>query len=197
MGGVHIGTAPTGPEFAAARPGTWDITGAGAYMLPCSPAPGAKDEAVAILETELLRVGLPGRGGMMEEGDAGKPADGCFTRLGSVAVADDPGMFELVGVGVGVEWEDESDADVLIIDGVWRMFGCVASGPVYFSPSSPGAKVKAEQKPSLELMRSVKPSLDLVLLVFPKSCLETASYHVTSVNVAKCKLLTIQSGFCC
>lgn len=134
-----------------------------------------------MLETELLRVGLAGRGGMMEEGDAGKPADGCLGRLGSVAAKEDTGMLELVGVGVGVEWADECEAEVLIMDGVWRRFGCVAGGPVYFSPSSPWAKVKAEQKPSLELIISVNPSLD----------------HVTSVKVAKCRLLTMHSGFCC
>jgi hypothetical protein len=50
----------------------------GAFMDACSPNPGAKDEAVAILETELLLVGLPGRGGTIEEGEAGNPADGCL-----------------------------------------------------------------------------------------------------------------------
>jgi hypothetical protein len=32
---------------------------------------------------------------------------------------------------------------------------------VYFSPSSPGAKVTAEQNPSEDVMSSVDPSLDL------------------------------------
>ena len=90
-GGVHIGT---GPEFAAAILGTEDMTGVGAFMLPAwSPAPGAKDEAVAMLDTELLLVGLPGLAGTNELGDAGKPADGCLCIGGAVAV----------GVGVGVE----------------------------------------------------------------------------------------------
>lgn len=40
----------------------------------------------------------------------------------------------------------------------------MAKGPVYFSPSSPGAKVTAEQNPSEEVMSSVDPSLDLSLL---------------------------------
>lgn len=92
----------TGPEFAAASPGTWVMDGTGAFMLDWSPAPGANDEAVAMLETELLLVGLPLRG-TMEEGEAGNPADGCLTRLGTVVEVDDPGMLELVGVGVGVE----------------------------------------------------------------------------------------------
>jgi hypothetical protein len=38
---------------------------------------------------------------------------------------------------------------------------CVARGPVYFSPSSPGAKVTAEQKPSEDVISSVEPSFDL------------------------------------
>lgn len=33
---------------------------------------------MAILETELLLAGLPGRAGMNELGDAGNPVDGVF-----------------------------------------------------------------------------------------------------------------------
>ena len=73
-GGVHIGT---GPEFAAARLGTDDIAGVGAFIGPRSPTPGANDDAVAMLDTELLLVGLPGLAGTKELGDAGKPAEGC------------------------------------------------------------------------------------------------------------------------
>lgn len=58
---------------------------------------------------------------------------------------------------------------------------CTASGPVYFSPSSPGANVIEEQKPSEDVISSMDPSLDQVM----------------SVKVAKCKLLTMHSGFCC
>ena len=47
--------------------------------------PGANDEAVAILETELLLVGLPGLAGTNELGEAGNPADGCF---GGAAAAE-------------------------------------------------------------------------------------------------------------
>lgn len=92
----------TAPELVAAKLGTDDIAGVGAFMLPDSPAPGAKDDAVAMLETELLRVGLPGLAGTKELGDAGKPADGCRCMAGAVtgAVVD---MLPLVGVGVGVE----------------------------------------------------------------------------------------------
>lgn len=101
-GGVHIGIAPTGPEFAAARPGTDDMLGVGAFMFPCSPAPGANDDAVAMLETELLLAGLPGLAGMKELGDAGKPAEGCLLAACAVAV-DEAGRLDVVGVGVGVD----------------------------------------------------------------------------------------------
>lgn len=95
-----MGIAPTGPELAAAIPGTEDITGVGAFMTPDSPAPGANDDAVAMLDTELLLAGLPGLAGIKELGDAGNPAGGCFA--GAVAVTD-AGMLDAVGVGVGVE----------------------------------------------------------------------------------------------
>lgn len=96
-----MGIAPTGPELAAASPGTCDMTGVGAFIFDWSPAPGANDEAVAMLDTELLLAGLPGLAGTNEEGETGKPADGCFGGTG--AVADVPGTVEDVGVGVGVE----------------------------------------------------------------------------------------------
>lgn len=149
--------------------------------MPGSPAPGAKDEAVAILETELLLVGLPGLAGTKELGEAGKPADGCLCIDGAVdvAVAD---MLPVVGVAVGVEVFEAWDADVLIAEGVCcccRLW--MANGPVYFSPSSPGANVTAEQNPSEEDMSNVLPSFDQVM----------------SVKVEKCKLLTMHSGFCC
>lgn len=107
----------SGPELAAARLGTDDIAGVGAFMLAESFAPGAKEEAVAILETELLLAGLPGLAGMNELGDAGKPADGCRCIGGAVAVVD-PDMLPVVGVGVGVEWLEACEAAVLIGLGV-------------------------------------------------------------------------------
>lgn len=160
-GGVNMGT-PTGPEFAAASPGTEDMEGVGAFIVPMSPAPGANDEAVAMLETELLLAGLPGLTGMKELGSAGKPADGCFEVLDAVAVIE-ADILGSVGVGVGVEWFDDCDAAVLSDGVLW----CLppACGPLYFSPSSPGANVNEEQNPSEELMRRVSPSLDLLLLV--------------------------------
>jgi hypothetical protein len=152
-GGVHIGT---GPELVAARLGTEDIAGVGAFIEVGSPELGAKD---AILDTELLRVGLPGLAGTNELGEAGKPAEGCLCIGGAVAVtvAD---MLPVVGVGVGVDMFD-GDAVVLMAAGIWCCLLGVARGPVYFSPSSPGANVTAEQKPSDDVISSVDPSLDL------------------------------------
>jgi hypothetical protein len=152
-GGVHIGT---GPELVAAKLGTEDIAGVGAFIEFGSPALGAKD---AILDTELLRVGLPGLAGTNELGDAGNPAEGCLCIGGAVdvAVAD---MLPVVGVGVGVDWF-EGVAAVLIAAGVCCGRLWVARGPVYFSPSSPGANVTAEQNPSEDVISKVDPSFDL------------------------------------
>ena len=113
-----------------------------------------------MLDTELLRVGLPGLAGTNELGDAGKPADGCLCIGGAVAVAV-ADMLPVVGVGVGVEWFDVWLAAVLMAAGVCCDLLCTANGPVYFSPSSPGANVIEEQKPSEDVMSSMDPSLDL------------------------------------
>lgn len=50
---------------------------------------------------------------------------------------------------------------MLIAEGMWCCRECVARGPVYFSPSSPGANVTAEQKPSDDVISRVEPSFDL------------------------------------
>jgi hypothetical protein len=71
------------------------------------------------------------------------------------------GMLVPVGVGVGVEWFDDCAALMLIAAGVACRRVDEASGPVYFSPNSPGAKVTAEQNPSEDVMSNVDPSLDL------------------------------------
>lgn len=78
------------------------MAGVGAFMLLGSPAPGAKEEAVAMLETELLLAGLPGLTGKNELGEAGNPAEGCLCIGGAVAVVE-PDMLPVVGVGVGVD----------------------------------------------------------------------------------------------
>lgn len=95
-----MGTPPTGPVLAAAKPGTDDMEGVGAFIVPISPALGANDDAVAMLDTELLLAGLPGLAGMKELGEAGKPADGCLADAVAVIEAC---MLDIVGVGVGVE----------------------------------------------------------------------------------------------
>ncbi len=86
-------------------------------MLPESLAGGANDDAVAILETELLLVGLPGLAGINELGEAGNPAEGCLCIAGGAAEAE-PDMDPNVGVGVGVEFADACDCAVLIAEGV-------------------------------------------------------------------------------
>jgi hypothetical protein len=60
-----------------------------------------------------------------------------------------------VGVCIGVFCEDET--------AVLLSVGCLAVGisPVYTWPSSPGAKVRVEQKPSDEVISKVRPSADL------------------------------------
>lgn len=110
-GGVHMGT---GPELVAAKLGTEDIAGVGAFKEVGSPALGAKD---AILDTELLRVGLPGLAGTNELGEAGNPAEGCRC-IGAAVAVTVPDMLPVVGVGVGVDWFD-GVAVVLIAAGVW------------------------------------------------------------------------------
>lgn len=61
-----------------------------------------------------------------------------------------------VGVGVGVFCDEESVEALGIV-------GCFAVGtsPLYKVPSSPGVKVRVEQNPSEEVIKSVWPSLDL------------------------------------
>ena len=76
------------------------------------------------------------------------------------------GMLVPVGVGVGVEWFDDWAALILIAAGVACRRFDEASGPVYFSPSSPGAKVTAEQNPSEDVISKVDPSLDLSKLAY-------------------------------
>lgn len=71
------------------------------------------------------------------------------------------GMLAPVGVGVGVEWFEDCAALMLIAAGVACRLLCNARGPVYFSPSSPGLKVMAEQNPSEDVINRVDPSLDL------------------------------------
>jgi hypothetical protein len=88
-----------------------------------------------------------------------------------------------VGVGIGVFCDEREKGVALMLKGVLDEDddAALACSGVWTSPNSPGAKVRVEQKPSEDVMRSVSPSLD----------------QVKSVNVAQCRLLTIHSGVCC
>ena len=96
-----------------------------------------------------------------------------------------------VGIAARVFWE--------VVAGTEPSVGCakVGCGPVYTAPSSPGAKDRVEQKPSVEDMRSVRPSLDLENMLAGEKPRDVWTYHDKSENVAKCKLLTTHSGVVC
>ena len=124
--------------FVAATLGTLPKVGVGLLII--------WDDCVAIEDVELDLVGLGG-------GNGAGDAEGA--RIGVVCLSKDAGAETAVGVGIGVGWAD--DAVDMAGD------GCAAVGtwPVYTCPSSPGLKVRFEQKPSEELMSNVRPSLDL------------------------------------
>lgn len=148
-GGVHIGICPTGPELAAATPGTALIDGVCWLRATFGSGPGANEDCVATDEADMERAGLAGRAGANEDGEAGKaepePELEGFGTGGAEA---------WVGVGVGVDWFDV--VVVVLIDVGW----CFA-GPGCTCPNSPGANVRQEQKPSEDVIRSVLPSVDL------------------------------------
>lgn len=55
-----------------------------------------------------------------------------------------------------------------------------------------------EQNPSEDVISSIEPSLDLnICKQRHKLKSKDSRYQVMSVKVAKCKLLTMHSGFCC
>lgn len=159
----------TEPEgFAAATPGTALMEGVWLLSATLGSGPGANDDCVATEEHDIERAGLAGRAGANGAGDAGNVVPVCEGCLAMGTVA-------CVGVGVGVDWFEVAAAMLMEV-GCW----CLA-GPGCTCPSSPGWNVRHEQNPSEEVMRSVWPSF----------------VHVRSVKVAKCRLLTIHSGFCC
>ena len=92
---------------------------------------------------------LVGLGGGNGAGDAegARTGIGCFSKDGGAVAA--------VGVGTGVGWADDT------VDKAGDGWAAVGTCPVYICPSSPGLKVRFEQKPSDELMSKVRPSLDL------------------------------------
>jgi len=65
-----------------------------------------------------------------------------------------------VGVCIGVFWVEE--AAVAVERGCLVVVTVGPSGEI--CPSSPGAKVRVEQKPSEDVMRSVRPSVDLLMI---------------------------------
>jgi hypothetical protein len=117
-----------------------------------------------MLEADMLRAGDAGRAAEAEvKGDGeglGRAGvllceDGCRCMAGSSDA--EIGAVAAVGVACGVE---AAELALAIEIGVGVCLLAVGTGWVYTVPSSPGAKVKAEQKPSEEVMSSVRPSLD-------------------------------------
>ena len=131
-GVVHVKLLKAG--FVAATLGTLPRVGVGLLII-C-------DDCVATDDVELDLVGLGG-------GNGAGDAEGA--KIGVLCLSKDTGAEAAVGVG----WA----GDAVDVAGD----GCAAVGtwPVYTCPSSPGLKVRFEQKPSEELMSNVRPSLDL------------------------------------
>lgn len=105
------------------------------------------DSCVVTDEMDSDLAGLAGCTGK-GEGDGAAPCDDG----GRVSC----GMLGCVGVCTGVEWPVGEAAVVLSEASAWRC----CDGATYDVPSSPGANVKHEQKPSEEVMSSVRPSAD-------------------------------------
>ena len=129
----------------------------------------AKLDSVPTLEIDILRAGEAGRAaGVKGEGEGfglvcGGLLDGCRGKDGTAG-----GGATVAEAAVGVAWGVVAAEFAFATDigvGVCLAF---AEGGWCVVPSSPGANVRAEQKPSEELMSSVWPSLD----------------HVRSVKVA-------------
>ncbi len=102
------------------------------------------------MTTEDVELDLVGLGG----GNGAGEAEGANTGVG--CLSKDGGAEAAVGVGTGVGCAEEP-VDIGAGDG-WCAVGTC---PAYTWPSSPGLKVRVEQKPSDELMSKVSPSLDL------------------------------------
>lgn len=105
---------------------------------------------MAIDEVEFDRVGEDGRIEAPAGGDgAAKPVDDVRWWLRG----NGEGGAMAVGVAMGVFCDDE----VAVRD------ACLVVGmsPTYSWPSSPGVKVRVEQKPSEDVIRRVMPSFDL------------------------------------
>jgi hypothetical protein len=107
----------TGVEWLRTTPWSTVTPPLGLGATPHPVPVATKEDMVATLDTELLLVGLPGRAGANEDGDAGKPADGCFC-IGCALGVPDIGIDAEVGVGVGVEWLEPATWAVLMGLGV-------------------------------------------------------------------------------
>jgi hypothetical protein len=137
-GGVVIGM----PVYPAVIPGSAPPTNVGLEItVPVFPTtPGC----VAMLDVEFDLVGEEGRAGS-------ERLEGVRWCVCDVDGKGDGGAIE-VGVAMGVFCEE-----------ALGIMGCFAVGtsPLYISPSSPGWKVRVEQKPSEEVIRRVWPSVAL------------------------------------
>jgi hypothetical protein len=139
-GGV-VQDKPLKDGFVAATLGTLPKVGVGLLLIIC-------DDCVAIDDVELDLLGLGGGSGAGEGASTGVH---CLSKVGGADAA--------VGVGTGVGC-DEDPVETGAGDGWWAL----GTWPVNICPSSPGLKVRVEQKPSDELMSNVSPSLDLEIL---------------------------------
>jgi hypothetical protein len=145
--------------------GTLLMEGVGLFMTGTAFWSGtcAKLDWVAALEADMLRAGDTGRAGW-ENGEGDGAGGGAIVPLlllfdwfeGCRAIAGTAGI--VVGVACGVDAAELALATEMGVGVCRAMLG----GGWWTVPSSPGAKVRAEQKPSDEVIRRVWPSLDQV-----------------------------------
>ena len=112
------------------------------------------DAKVAIDDCEFDLVGLPGLTWKVVDEGAGDGAAGGTNAGEAFANPGDASVGVLSGVlafGAGV---------VSVVETMGSGWLCVGCRPAYTDPSSPGANVKVEQKPSLEDIIRVNPSFD-------------------------------------
>lgn len=149
-GGVVSGRAGGWAEFVAVTNGTEPRVGVGLFITGVEPAPVPVPEPdpAAAVDAGWEREGVVV--GVFEEAEVERAGLAGGITCVVVVVVD----VDVVGVGVEVV-AGAGGAGVGVGRGV-----CVA-GAVYCWPSSPGAKVRVEQKPSEELIIRVRPSLDL------------------------------------
>jgi len=166
---VKSGTA----EPAAAIDGMELRLGVGLFIAGGAFWSGARAKlaSVATLEVDMLLVGDAGCADVVN-GDGGglDPAESLFCDVCCLSTAGSAVAWAGMGcAAVGVAWGVDVAEFALTADiGVGVCLAPVVTGGGHTVPSSPGAKVRTEQKPSDEVMSNVWPSLD----------------HVRSVKVA-------------